>query len=262
MKRTIVIVDDQPTYRYSLRNILEDAGDIEIIGEASDGTEFLALLKKITPEIVFMDIEMPRMNGIEATKQAMQMKPDIVIIGLSMYENQKYINELIDAGAKGYLLKMADNFQIFRQILKFPKSEIFYSSGIMYKVKQKSTAKKVIAIVDDFETTTYTVEFALKNNGYLVLKANNPLGILKYFDGRQIDMLISDYQMPDMLGHELVQKIKTIPAYATMPVLMLSSEKDPQKQKLSRDAGAFGWVQKPYELKRFLKIIENTLNSL
>lgn len=259
MKRKLILVDDQPTYRYSLRNILEDAGEVEIIGEASDGIEFLEMLKRLTPDIVFIDIEMPRMSGIEAATKALKMKPEIVIIGLSMYENQNYVNELIDAGAKGYLLKMADNFEIFRQILKYPKSEMFYSSGIQYTTNANKTGKKVVAIVDDFETTTFTVEFALKNNGYEVIKANTPSEILKLFDGRKVDLLISDYQMPEMLGHELVQKVKSIPEYTNIPVLMLSSEKDPEKQRLSRKAGAFGWIQKPYDLKRFLKIIENTL---
>jgi len=257
--KKIILVDDQPTFRFTLRNVLEDAGEIDIIGEASDGLEFLELLKTHTPDIVFMDIEMPRMNGIEATKQALKINPNLIIIGLSMYENQNYINQLIEVGAKGYLLKMSNNFNLFRHILQNPASEMFYSDGISYKVRTGKAGKKTIAIVDDFETTTFTVEFALKNAGYDVIKAHTPNEILEYFDGRDIDMLISDYQMPQMLGHELVAKIKTMPAYKNLPVLMLSSEKDESKQKLSRDAGAFGWVQKPYDLKRFLKIIENTL---
>jgi DNA-binding NarL/FixJ family response regulator len=257
--KKVILVDDQPTYRNSLRNILHDAGEIEIIGEASDGIEFLNLLKTLRPDIVFMDIEMPRMNGIEATKHVLKLFPEMIIIGLSMYENQSYVNQLIEVGAKGYLLKMSNNFNIFRHILQSPRSEIFYSEGISYQKRKAGSSKKVIAIVDDFETTTFTVEFTLKSAGYEVIKATMPLDILKYFDGRQIDLLISDYQMPQMLGHELVTKIKEMPEYKNLPVLMLSSEKDPAKQELLRKVGAFGWVQKPYDLKRFLKIIEQTL---
>lgn len=259
--KKIILVDDQPTYRYTLRNILEDAGEIEIIGEASDGQEFLQMLKNNTPDIVFIDIEMPKMNGIEATKEALKIKPDLVIIGLSLYENQDYVNQLINAGAKGYLLKMSNNFNLFRLILQNPKGDVFFSDGISYQKKIAKEQKKVIAIVDDFETTTFTVEFALKNAGYNVIKAHTPNEILEYFDGRQIDMLISDYQMPEMLGHTLVKKIKEIELYKNLPVLMLSSEKDEEKQRLSREAGAFGWIQKPYNLKRFLKIIDKTLKD-
>ncbi len=259
--KKIILVDDQPTYRFSLRNILEDAGEIQIIAEASDGHEFLELLKSHSPDIVFMDIEMPNMNGIEATKEALKIKPDLVIIGLSMYENQNYVNQLIEAGAKGYLLKISNNFNLFRHILQNPDSKLFYSDGISYQPRQGKEGKQIIAIVDDFETTTFTVEFALKNAGYDVLKAETPENILKYFDGRRIDMLISDYQMPQMLGHELVAKIKAMPAYKNMPVLMLSSEKSEAKQALAREAGAFGWVQKPYDLKRFMKIVDKTLKQ-
>ena len=259
--KKIILVDDQPTFRFSLRNILEDAGDIKIIAEASDGNEFLELLKIHKPDIVFMDIEMPRMNGIEATKKAIQEYPDLVIIGLSMYENQNYINQLIEVGAKGYLLKMSNNFNLFRHILQNPNSEVFYSDGISYKPRKGKGGKKTVAIVDDFETTTFTVEFALKNAGYNVLKAQLPEEILKYFDGRQIDMLIADYQMPQMLGYELVTKIKAIDDYKKLPVLMLSSEHSEEKKRLAREAGAFAWVQKPYDLKRFLKIIDKTLKD-
>jgi DNA-binding NarL/FixJ family response regulator len=259
MKRKIILVDDQPTFRFSIRNILEDAGDVEIIGEAADGYEFLQMLDYKMPEIVFMDIEMPRMNGIEATAKALEKKPNLVIIGLSLYENQTYVNQLIEAGAKGYLLKQSNNFNLYKHILRNPYSDFFYSDGISYQPRTGKMGKKTIAIVDDFETTTFTVEFALKNAGYEVIKAHTPLEILKYFDGRPIDMLISDYQMPQMLGHELVAKIKAIPNYSKMPVLMLSSEKSPEKQQLARDAGAFGWIQKPYDLKRFLSVIDKTL---
>jgi len=259
--KKIILVDDQPTFRFTLRNILEDAGEIEIIAEASDGLEFLELLKTHKPDIVFMDIEMPRMNGIEATKEAMKEFPDLVIIGLSLYENQNYINQLIESGAKGYLLKMSNNFNLYRHILQNPQSEIFYSDGLSYQPRKGKTGKKLIVIVDDFETTIFTLEFALKQAGYEVLKAESPLEVLKYFDGRPIDMLISDYQMPQMLGHELVAKVKAISFYKELPVLMLSSEKDETKQQLSRDAGAFGWIQKPYDLKRFIKIIEQALKS-
>lgn len=257
----IILVDDQPTYRFTLKNILDDAGEVDIIAEASDGIEFIELLKTHSPDVVFMDIEMPRMNGIEATKEALKTHPNLTIIGLSMYENQSYINQLIEAGAKGYLLKMGNNLEIFRHILKNPKSEVFMSSGISYQPRKDKSGKKTVAIVDDFETTTFAVEFALKNAGYDVLKANTPNEMLEQFDGRKIDMLISDYQMPQMLGHELVAKIKAIPEYKQLPVVMLSSEKDEIKKDLSRKAGAFGWIEKPYELKRFLKIVDQTLKD-
>ncbi len=261
MVRKVILVDDQPTYRYSLQNILKEAGEIEIIGEASDGAQFLELLLHRKPDIVFMDIEMPGLNGIEATKQALKIYPKLIIIGLSLYENQSHINQIINAGAKGYLLKMSNNFSLLQKLLKHPDSEMFFSEGIVYQHLNKATEKKVIAIVDDFETTTFTVEFALKNSGYDVIKSQSPLEMLKEFNGRQIDLLISDYTMPEMPGHEFVKKIKEIPKYRNIPVLMLSSEKDEKKQQLSREAGAFGWIQKPYDLKKFLKIIEQTLKG-
>lgn len=261
MKYNIALVDDHRLFREGLKSLLLALESVSTVFETDYADEFIKYCEKTIPDIVFMDIEMPRMNGIDASRKALELKPDLIIIGLSMYENQNYINRLIEVGAKGYLLKMSNNFNMFRHIIRNPDSEMFYSDGIKYQPRTDKDGKKVIAIVDDFETTTYTVEFALKNAGYDVVKAHTPNEILEYFDGRKIDMLISDYQMPQMLGHELVAKIKQKPEYKNLPVLMLSSEHDEEKKRLSREAGAFGWVQKPYELKRFIKIIDKTLQT-
>lgn len=117
MARKILLVDDQAIFRKSLIATLQTAGDVEIIGEADNGADFLKQLAILEPEIVFMDIEMPIMNGIEATAEALKKYPALVVIGLSMYENESYVEELIKAGARGYLLKTSDNYELFRSII-------------------------------------------------------------------------------------------------------------------------------------------------
>lgn len=259
--KTVVLVDERASFRLSFRNTIHDTGLGTVIGEASNGAEFLELIKAKKPDIVFMDSKMPQMDGATATRKALFQYPNLIIIGVSVFDSQRYINEMIDAGAKGYLLKTASNGRVLKEILKNPFRGMFYSEGIGYKNHKKRNGKKTIAIVDDFETTLFTVEFALKRAGYNIIKAQSPTELLSYFDGREIDMLIADYQMPGMLGHELVEKIKGMTKYSALPVLMLSSEKSEKKKHLARQAGAFGWMQKPYDLQRFLNIIDKTLKN-
>ncbi len=172
-KIKIILVDDKVVYRNAIKTLLQKLGDVDIIAEASNGAEFLHMLNVCKPDLVFIDIEMPEMNGIEATKAALKINPDLVIIGLSMYDNKKYVNDLIEAGARGYLLKLSDNAHIFRQILKNPKAQIFYSKDISPDKEEEESAQKTILIADDFENTRFVIEFTLKQAGYAVLKATD-----------------------------------------------------------------------------------------
>lgn len=119
--------------------------------------------------------------------------------------------------------------------------------------------KKTILIVDDFENTRKVVEFSLKNIEHNGLMAENGKEALKYFDGRLIDLLITDLNMPEMDGIELVKKVREIPQYAFIPIIMLTTERNPQKRQMADDVKVTMWVQKPFEQERFVKIVEKCL---
>lgn len=104
-KIKVMIVDDHVIVREGLRQLLEVKGDIEVIAEAQSGLECLNLLEKVRPDIVFMDIIMPGINGIEATRLICEKYPQIKIIMLTIYNHEQYVTEAIKAGAKGYVLK-------------------------------------------------------------------------------------------------------------------------------------------------------------
>jgi DNA-binding NarL/FixJ family response regulator len=262
MKKTkIILVDDQPSYRNVVKTVLKTVGDVEIIGEASNGAEFIDLLKQKMPDVVFMDVEMPVMDGIEATRRSLKLYPGLVIIGLSLYENQNYIDELLKAGARGYLLKMSDNYKLFETILKFPKAEIFFSEKIKPKTKMTNINKKTILVVDDFESNTFVIGFSLENAGFQVVKAENGEQALQKAKSNKIDLMITDYVMPGMQGPELIKKIREIHQYSRLPVLVLSSEKDEAKKRAAFAIGITGWIQKPFQLPAFLKIVEKALQS-
>ena len=258
--KKIILVDDKASYRKTLKNILKMIGDVEIIGEAENGEEYLELLDKMTPDVTFMDIEMPVMDGIEATKRAILKNKDLVIIGVSLYSNDKYVEHLIKAGARGYLLKLSNNFTLFKNIIKHPNAEIFFSEQIETKIKSGSkTKKRTIMIFDDFETNTMVIESTLVTAGYKVLKALNAEEALKhaYNDSNNIDLVIADFNMPGKNGAELIDEFKKISKYRSTPAIILSSDDSPEKKQLAKKAGATGWMKKPFILKQLLKVVES-----
>ena len=121
----VIIVDNEETFRKGLKAVLMHIGNADVVAEAGNGIEFLALLAHTSADVVFMDIKMPLMNGIEATRKAKQMYPDLSIFGFSSYENRDYINSMLEAGACGYLSKSGDNYNLLSEILNNPKPGYF-----------------------------------------------------------------------------------------------------------------------------------------
>lgn len=103
----IVIADDHPLLREAMRNAFEKHHDMEVLGEAADGEEAVRLSSELKPDIVIMDIVMPKLSGIEATREVRKVSPSTAVLILTAYDDDRYIIGLLEAGAAGYLLKSA-----------------------------------------------------------------------------------------------------------------------------------------------------------
>jgi DNA-binding NarL/FixJ family response regulator len=125
-KPNIILVDDHLVFREGLKSVLTIENIATVIGQASDGEEFIKLLPKLEPDLVLMDIEMPRMNGIEATRIALEMVPGLKIIVYSMFANQEYYDQVISLGAKGYILKSGGMNQVETAILEVMSGKKFF----------------------------------------------------------------------------------------------------------------------------------------
>jgi len=117
----IIIADDHQLFRNGLKILLNSFPEFEVAGEASNGLEFLRLLKTIKADVALMDINMPEMDGIEATRKGVKICPELNIIALSMYGEEEYYYKMVDAGAKGFLLKDSDISEVKEAILTIMK---------------------------------------------------------------------------------------------------------------------------------------------
>ncbi|MDR2129917.1 MAG: response regulator transcription factor [Odoribacteraceae bacterium] len=127
----ICIVDDHKLFREGLKLLLSTQGFLREIHEASNGREFIQKLPTIACDVVLMDIEMPEMNGIDATIQAMKLKPDLKIIVLSMFGDEQYYYKMIDAGAKGFMLKNSGIDKVVTAIRKVSGGESYFSEELL-----------------------------------------------------------------------------------------------------------------------------------
>jgi CheY-like chemotaxis protein len=112
----VLLADDHAIFRNGLRRLLEDETGIKVVGQANDGQEAIEIAQQLKPDVILMDISMPRINGIEATRIIHREHPDIRIIGLSTYEDQEHAQAMRDAGASGYKNKGCVAFEIVSAI--------------------------------------------------------------------------------------------------------------------------------------------------
>jgi DNA-binding NarL/FixJ family response regulator len=112
----IVLADDHVMFRQGIKRIIEETQGLEVVGEASDGFELLNLLNELKPDIVFLDISMPNMRGIEATREIKSLHPDVKVLILTMHRKKEYLYHAVSAGAQGYLLKEDSDVELFSAI--------------------------------------------------------------------------------------------------------------------------------------------------
>lgn len=129
-KPDIIIVDDHLTFRHVIKSIISIEDIANVIGEASDGEVFIGLLSHLKPDLVLMDIDMPHMNGIEATQKALELMPDLKIIVFSMFGREDYYYKMIDLGVKGFLLKSSGINELEKAIREVMKGKSYFPSNL------------------------------------------------------------------------------------------------------------------------------------
>ena len=133
-KIRVLIADDHTIVRSGVRLLLESEIDIEVVGEAINGKEALALVEELRPDVVLMDISMPEVDGLEATKTILSQWPETAVLVLTMHRSDEYFFEMIKAGASGYLLKGAEINELTHALRVVAKGEVFLYPSIAGKL--------------------------------------------------------------------------------------------------------------------------------
>ena len=130
MNIKILLADDHEIVRYGLRSLIEEQPDMEVVGDAENGRKAIILAHRLKPDVVIMDITMPDMNGIEATRRIRKEMPDVNIIVLSMHHKKQFVIDMLKAGASGYILKTKVHEDLIRAIKAAVTGEVYLSSKI------------------------------------------------------------------------------------------------------------------------------------
>jgi two-component system response regulator NreC len=126
----ILLADDHALVRHGFRMILAAQPDMEIAGEAGNGREAVELTQKLKPDVVVMDVTMPELNGIEATRRLIELSPRTRVLALSMHKDNVYVREILRAGARGYLLKDSADADLIAAVRAVAKGEGYLSPGV------------------------------------------------------------------------------------------------------------------------------------
>ena len=196
----VIIADDHKIFREGVISLLSGLDSIQVIAEAQDGQELLNLLKGLRPDVVLLDIEMPKKNGIETAAEIREYFPDIKVIALSMHKQSAFVKQMLIAGVSGYVQKDIGKEELIKAILTVKRHGSYFtqemSSIVLLSLNQKRKEeqitpreKEIIGLIVDEHTTEeiasklniskHTVE-THRQNIMLKLELKNTAGLVKY----------------------------------------------------------------------------------
>jgi DNA-binding NarL/FixJ family response regulator len=154
MSLRVLVVDDHPLYRDGLVTAIAAMPDVDVVGDAGDGAAAVGMAKELEPDVVVMDLHMPELNGIDATRRIVADRPDTAVLVLTMLESDDSVFAAMRAGARGYLLKGADRAEIRRALEAVANGEVVFSAGIASRVLSFFAAGPSVLAATPFPTLT------------------------------------------------------------------------------------------------------------
>jgi DNA-binding NarL/FixJ family response regulator len=170
-KIRIILVEDHDVVREGLRALLRAQQDIEVVGEARDGLEAVNLARKTSPEVVVMDVSMPVLNGLDATRQILKAVPDTRVLVLSSYDNCDCVEEMTDAGVKGFLSKRTAATHLVEAIRAVRSGKTFYSPEVAKRMREqqggpfRDEAKNSLALTQREQEVLHLIAEGHPNKG-------------------------------------------------------------------------------------------------
>ena len=139
----VVLADDHPLVRAGVREALKAMPGVEVVGEVGDGREALKLVMSVRPDVVFMDISMPSLNGLEATERIIKAFPEVRVVILSRHENEEYYWRALRMGASGYLLKSALTTELHSALQRVVSGEVYLSREVSTRLRNKLPLQQI-----------------------------------------------------------------------------------------------------------------------
>lgn len=152
-KPTIILVDDHIIFRQGLKSLITAENLGTVIGEASDGNEFIHILTHPAPNLVIMDIDMPNMNGMEAAKKALELFPNLKIIVFTMFGDDEYLQKMISLGVKGFILKSNGITEIEKSIHDVINGKTYFSKSLSSQSVNKMINRKHLVVNEESKKT-------------------------------------------------------------------------------------------------------------
>ncbi len=173
----VLVADDHPMFRYGLRSVLGSDSRIELVAEASTGVEAVALVAQLDPHVVLMDLTMPGLNGVEATKQILAQRPEVNILVLTMFDDSASVLAAIRAGARGYLVKGVDRDEILRAVHAAAAGDsIFSASAATHLARRLAAPRDTASSIPGLTAREHEI-LGLMANGYTNTAIREQLGL-------------------------------------------------------------------------------------
>lgn len=161
-KIKVMIADDHALVREGISAFLRMSSDIEVVGEASDGLEAIEVAREINPDVILMDIAMPRLGGLEATIELKKICPNTKILIVTQYDDKEYVNRLLKAGVSGYILKRSAGTDLIAAIKAVSRGEFYLCPALASDVIDGYLGKKEITVEEPYERLTDREKQVLK----------------------------------------------------------------------------------------------------
>ena len=178
-KTRVVIADDHPLVRQALKNVLERQDDIEVIAEASDGEEAVELALQLLPDVLIMDIKMPKLNGLDATRRIKKTCHQTAVLVLTFYDDYQHILTIMEAGAAGYLTKDIFGDEVITSVRRVAAGETVLSSSVSQQVMHLALRHQISPmravsknVINDREVDMLKMAAAGKTNKEIAMKLN------------------------------------------------------------------------------------------